>query len=89
MITVKFPRLNKALTKDVKDLPEDDPRRGILVVNNTAIVISDHFVLAIDLLDYFTLECGIEDEEEISEVKRILYWMDERCFSKEFWEDQD
>lgn len=87
MITVKFPRLNKALTKDVKDLPDDDPRRGILVVNNTAMVITNHFVLAIDLLDYFTLECGIEDEDEIAEVKRILYWMEERCFSKEFWEE--
>ena len=60
MITVKFPALNKALTKDVKDLTEDDPRRGIIVLNNNAIILNDTFCIVCDLFEYFTLEAGIE-----------------------------
>ena len=71
MITIKFPALNKALTKDVKDLPDDDPRRGIIVLNNNAIILRNDFCLVCDLFEYFTIETGIEDEDEIKELEKI------------------
>lgn len=85
MITVKFPALNKALTKNVKDLPEDDPRRGIIVLNNNAIVLRNSFCLVCDLYEYFTIEAGIEDDFELEELERILFYMDGKVFSGEFW----
>ncbi len=85
MITVKFPALQKALTKDTKDLNDDDPRRGIIVINGRAIVIQDAFCLVCNLDEYFRIEAGIEDEFEIQELERILFYMDGKVFSKEFW----
>ena len=85
MITVKFPALNKALQKDVKDLKDDDPRRGIIVLNNNAIILRDTFCLVCNLYEYFTLEAGVEDSEELEELERILYFMDGKVFSNEFW----
>lgn len=85
MITVKFPALQKALTKDVKDLNEDDPRRGIIVINGCAIVLQDTFCLVCNLDEYFKIEAGIEDDFEIQELERILFYMDGKVFSKEFW----
>lgn len=87
MITVKFPSLEKALKKDLKDLPETDPRRGIIVLSNNAIVIQDRFCFVCDLYDYFTLEAGIEDDFELEELDRILNFMDNKVFSKEFWSE--
>jgi hypothetical protein len=85
MITVKFPALNKALTKNVKDLPEDDPRRGVIVLNNNAIVLRNSFCIVCDLYEYFTLEAGLEDDHEVEELDRILFFMDGKIFSNEFW----
>lgn len=85
MITIQFPALHKALTKDVKDLPENDPRRGIIVLNNNAIILRNDFCLVCDLYEYFTVESGIEDEVEIKELEKILYFMDGKIFSPEFW----
>jgi len=85
MITVKFPALDKALQKDLKDVKEDDPRRGIIVLENNAIVFRDHFCLVCNLFDYFTLEAEVEDIEEVNELERILYFMNGKVFSKEFW----
>lgn len=87
MITVKFPALNKALTKDVKDLPDNDPRRGIIVLNNNAIVIRDNFCIVCNLYDYLTIEQGIEDDFELEGLQSILHYMDEKVFSNEFWNE--
>jgi hypothetical protein len=87
MITVSFPALNNALTKDVKDLPENDPRRGIIVLNNNAIVLQNNFCIVCDLYEYFTIESGVEDPEELEELDKILFWMDGKIFSSEFWKE--
>lgn len=87
MIAIKFPALHKALMKDVKDLDEDDPRRGIIVLNDNAIVFSNQFCLVCNLFDYFTIEAGIEADDEIEELKRILFFMDGQVFSKDFWNE--
>lgn len=85
MITVQFPALQKALTKDVKDLPEDDPRRGIIILNNTAIVLRNSFCLVCNLYDYFTIEAGIEDDLELAELEKILFFLDGKIINSEFW----
>ncbi len=85
MITIQFPALHKALTKDVKDLPENDPRRGIIILNNNAIILRNDFCLVCDLFEYFIIETGIEDDVEIKELEKILYYMDGKIFSSEFW----
>jgi len=87
MITVKFPALNKALTKDVKDLPDNDPRRGIIVLNNNAIVLQNTFCFVCNLREYFMMDAGIEDDYELEELDRILFFMDEKVFSNEFWSE--
>lgn len=85
MVTLKFPQLQNALLKSHKDLKADDPRKGIIVLNNHAIVLRDDFCFVIDLLEYFTIECDIEDDDELNELKGILLYMDGKVFSKEFW----
>ncbi len=83
-LTLKFPKLDKALAKD-KDMRADDPRKGIIVLNNNAIVMNYNFCIVIDLMDYFTIDCGIDDDQEIAELKKILFYMDEKVFNKEYW----
>jgi hypothetical protein len=87
MITVKFPALQKALDKDLKDLPENDPRRGIIVLNNNAIVIRNQFCFVCDLYEYFTVEEGIEDQLDLEELERILFFMDGKTFGIDFWKE--
>lgn len=85
-LTLKFPKLEKALSKD-KEMREDDPRKGIIVLNNNAIVLNNNFCLVIDLMDYFTLDCNIDDQREVQELKKILFYMDSKVFNKEYWEE--
>jgi hypothetical protein len=87
MITLQFPKLENALAKITKDMKEDDPRRGIIIINGNAIVFQDNFCLAVNLYDYFTLDCDIDDEEELQELKKILFYMDGKTFNKEFWKE--
>lgn len=87
MISIKFPALHNALAKNLKDLEEDDPRRGIIVLNNNAIVLRDSFCLVCNLYDFFTIEGGIEDDLELQELERVLFYMDGKVFSKDFWNE--
>ncbi|MBV1929175.1 MAG: hypothetical protein KUG81_06640 [Gammaproteobacteria bacterium] len=87
MITLKFPSLDKALLKNLKDAKEDDPRKGIIVINGNAIVLRDDFCFVINLYDYFTIEFEIEEEDEIEELKRILFYMNGKVFNAEFWKE--
>lgn len=87
MITLKFPGLHNALTKDTKDLDQDDPRKGVIVISGTAIVITDFYLIACNLRDYFQIEEGIESDDELAELDKLLYYMNEKCFSKEFWKE--
>ena len=87
MVTLKFPSLNKALIKNQKDLKENDPRKGIIVLDGNAIVLRNDFCFVVNLYDYFTLECGIEDDDEITELNRILFFMNGKVFNNEFWNE--
>jgi len=85
MITLQFPKLETALSKNKKSMTDDDPRKGIIVIQNNAIVFSEDFCLVIDLYEYFTIDCMINDDGELAELKRILYYMNEKVFSAEYW----
>jgi hypothetical protein len=85
MISLKFPKLDKALQKVVKDEPIDSPVRGILILDQKAIVFRHRFCLVVDLYDYFTLDCGIEDSEELEMLEGILLYMDRKIFNIEYW----
>jgi len=85
MITLKFPSIDKALLKDVKGLSEDDPKRGIIVLDKYAIVHNRNFTFVINLYEYFTVECGITEADDLDELNAILFYMNGRCFNKEFW----
>ena len=87
MITLKFPALHNALLKKTQDLNDDDPRKGIIVIGEHAIVVNDNFLLVCNLKDYFQIEEGIEDELEVKELDKILFNMDGKMFSAEFWKE--
>lgn len=87
MITLKFPSIDKALLKSLKGCEDDDPRRGIIVLEDHAIVVRNNFVFVINLYEYFTIECGVMDSEEIDELKKILFFMNGRIFNADFWSE--
>lgn len=87
MITLKFPKLEKALQSNVKDELKDSPLRGIIILNDKAIVYRYGFLLAVDLYDYFVIDCGISDDEELKVLKGILMYMNGKVFSGEFWSE--
>lgn len=87
MITLKFPALEKALTKDVKELNDNDPRRGVIVIESTAIVFHDLYCLMVNLPSYFEDECGLEDEDSAEEMEQILNYFDCKVINKDFWKE--
>lgn len=87
MITLKFPKLEKALTKQDKTFKDDDPRKGVIVFRDNAIVFTHYYCLVVNLKDYFRNDCDITDETELRELRRILFFMNAKTFNKEFWEE--
>lgn len=85
MITLKFPALHKALLKDTKELNENHIKKGIYVYSQRAFIMNEGIVLCYDLYEYFTLECGIEDPEEVKELKILLMFMEGKVYSFDFW----
>lgn len=87
MITLKFPSLEKALLKNTKHEDDLSPKRGILVLNNQAIVYQSNFCFVVNLKEYFLSEEDINDPEEIEELERILFFMNGKVFSSEYWKE--
>lgn len=87
MITLAFPKLEKALSKKTKNLPEDTPQKGVIIVQGHAIVFTDQFCLVCDLKDYFMIDCNISDPAELEVLDAILRYMNFKVFSKEFWQE--
>lgn len=85
MIVLKFPPIHKGLARPDKDMEPNDPRRGIMVLKDFAFIIQDGFCFVINLFEYFTLNCNIEDENDIKELKKILFFMNGKSFNKDFW----
>ena len=89
MLTIEFPKLNTALVKpkELQELNVDNPRRGVLVIERTAIIIQDDFVLCFDLYEHFTVAKGITDDQEKKDLEKILFFMNGKIFSNEFWKE--
>jgi hypothetical protein len=87
MINLQFPKLNNALIKNQKEMDENDPRRGVIIVDNHAIVLNAKFCLVVNLYDYFSLDCGISAQEELAELKKILFYMNGKTFNSEYWNE--
>lgn len=87
MITLKFPKLEKALLKKNKDLASNDVQRGIFVYDKKAFIKNNSLILCFDLYEYFTLECGVEDDEELKQLNMILLFMEGKVFSSDFWSE--
>lgn len=86
MITLQFPNLHKALVKS-KDLQDNDPRKGIIVISQNAIVFTDAFCLVVNLYDYFNIDCNITDDEDLEELEKILFFMDGKMFVEDYWKE--
>ncbi len=87
MITVKFPNIHKSLAKNTKDFSENDPRKGVIVIGNNAIVYQMNFILIINLFDFFQIEQGIVSEEDIRSLKKILFYMNGKVFPLNYWKE--
>ena len=87
MINLQFPKLNSALIKNQKDMSSNDPRRGVIVVENHAIVLNAQFCLVVDLYDYFTIDFGITDPDDMKELKKVLAYMNGKTFQDEYWKE--
>jgi len=87
MISLKFPPLHKLLGKDIAELPEDSPKRGIAVLADHAIVVNERYLLFFNMKDYFIKQNGIDDEEIMEVLGSIMDFMHGRMFKKAFWEE--
>lgn len=89
MITLKFPKIETALRKpnSLKDEPLDSPLRGIIVLNQKAMVFNSGWMIVVDLYDYFTLECGIEQDDHLDTLEGILMYMNGKVFSSDYWNE--
>ena len=87
MVTLKFPKINKALRKDLKDTPIYSAYRGVIILDSKAIVYRENYCLVVDLMDHFTIDCGINQEEDLKELEGIMMYMNGKVFSNEFWEE--
>jgi hypothetical protein len=87
MINLQFPKLNNALIKNQKDLDENDPRRGVIVIDKHAIILNAKFCMVVDLYSYFSIDGGITDRAELDELKDILFYMNGKVFNSEYWNE--
>lgn len=87
MISIKFPPLQKLVVKDTAELLETDPKRGVVVLSEHAIVVTEQSVVFFNLKTYFMKVNAIEDERIMSQLSEILDFMDGHMFSVPFWEE--
>jgi len=85
-ITINFPKLEKALRKDKKNV-KLFYEKGIVILSGVAFAITDSLILAVDLKEFFIMEKNIESDEEMSELDMILFHLEQKVFSKEYWEE--
>lgn len=84
MITLQFPAIHKILPSEAfsSDVVH---RKGVLVLNNCAIVITPKIMAVIDLEALFV--GNSTDEVLIQETKEILDYMNQKVFPASYWEE--
>ena len=87
MISLKFPPLQKLVQKEVEELHERDPRRGITVLSEHAIIITDRSLLFFNMKDYFVKTNAIKDEDIMNSLDIVMEFMHGKMFTVPFWEE--
>ena len=87
MISLKFPPLEKLLEKNIGELEDDDPKKGICIIDGHAVIVMSQAMLFFDLADYFVKNNGLHDNNVINEMNSILEWMEGKMFSPMFWKE--
>lgn len=85
MISLKFPPLEKFVSNDVSELNDEDPRKGVVVLNDHAIVLTTRSLVFFNLKDYFINKNSIQDQDILNDLGLIMDFMHGRMFSKAFW----
>lgn len=85
MLTLKFPKINEALSKNQTSLNTNSPRRRVIIVDNHAIVLSDFFCVVVNLYEYFTIDQGITEPEDRDSLTEILEYFNGKSFNKDYW----
>jgi hypothetical protein len=85
-ITISFPKLNEALRKDKKNV-KLFYEKGIVILNGIAFAISPTLILAVNLKEFFMIEHHIESSEELNELDIVLFYLEQKVFSPEYWKE--
>lgn len=87
MLSLQFPPMEKLLGKNTGELENDDPKKGVCVINNHAFAIMDQGVVFFDLEDYFVKKFNFISEVELKELRNILDFMNGKMFNPFFWKE--
>lgn len=85
MITLKFPPLHNLVSKDTKELADDDPKKGIVVIKDHAIVTTHKSMVFFNLKNWFIKDLGIDSDDMLEELGAVLDYMDGKMFFFPFW----
>lgn len=87
MIYLKFPKMEKLLLKDTKELGSANPKVGVCVMMDHAVVLRNRDIVFFNLKDYFVKENDIDTDKKLGELKSVLDFMNGKMFTKAFWEE--
>lgn len=87
MLSLKFPPLEKLLAKDTTELDPDNPRNGVCVYNENAIIVQEQWLLMFNLSDYFINTMAYTSDKEIRDLAELMEFMHGKMFSSAFWKE--
>jgi len=87
MIHLQFPPIHKFLEKDTSSYEDNDPRKGVMVIEDHAVVMNKRSVVCFNLHDFFTLKEKKQTQEQIQHLNDILKFMNNKLFSSAFWDE--
>lgn len=79
--------MQKLVSKDTAELEPDDPKKGVVVLSDHAIVVTSKSILFFNLKDYFIKSNDIDDQETLETLGTIMDFMHGHMFSPAFWEE--
>ena len=85
MVTLKFPALHNALQKSMHDVDPLDVKSGVYIYSNRAYILQDDFLLICNLYDYFTIEGGVETDEQLKGLNSVLSYLNGKVINKALW----
>jgi len=85
MIQLAFPPVHKLVEKDQSSFEEGDPRKGVLVIENHAVVMTFNSLVCVDLEQYFTVKEKKNSMEDVENMNDIFKFMNNKLFGVGFW----